>query len=515
MRTLLIVDDEIAIRNSVRIMVERADTQFKHIYECSNGLEALNWLKENKADLILVDMRMPVMDGLELLKNVAEFSKQPKCVILSGYGEFTYASQCMKYGASVYLLKPIHRNELAEALHKAEKELDIEEQYENRINKADSIYKKYVSDEIISMFKGEGNAHKVKELAAETDLRILLGTYFSGVLKRDDKNWMRIHNEFIDKLKSAIAAQNICADIWSSNSEVIIACSGLDALEFLLSSCGNIGTWGVSNKCSGMDDMHKSYIQAKEAVKYAFFYPSSRLIQYKRLENMEKNPGIQKENIKKIANLLYTDKLQEFKTVVNNTLFPSCFIGKEISYLQDTIRLIDKEIFGNMTNTMPQYYTVMKNEIDSVSDPYSHADIYEYCEKLIKFLLETNQYILSFDDTAQHINGINSAISFIHNNYYKDINMANVSNYICRSYSYFSREFKERTGFNFADYLRNYRIEKAKELLATTQIKVIDISSMVGYQNPKNFATAFRSVCGITPKEYRDNFNLQLLSSKY
>ena len=96
-------------------------------------------------------------------------------------------------------------------------------------------------------------------------------------------------------------------------------------------------------------------------------------------------------------------------------------------------------------------------------------------------------------------------MDYIHENYYKDLNMAQVSNYVSMNYSLFSLAFKEYTGVNFVNYLKNMRIREAKRLLVETDLKITDISHKVGYENDKHFMKIFKNICGVSPSDYRKN----------
>ena len=100
---------------------------------------------------------------------------------------------------------------------------------------------------------------------------------------------------------------------------------------------------------------------------------------------------------------------------------------------------------------------------------------------------------------------IREAVDYIHENYYKDLNMAQVSNYVSMNYSLFSLAFKEYTGVNFVNYLKNMRIREAKRLLVETDLKITDISHKVGYENDKHFMKIFKNICGVSPSDYRKN----------
>ena len=112
-------------------------------------------------------------------------------------------------------------------------------------------------------------------------------------------------------------------------------------------------------------------------------------------------------------------------------------------------------------------------------------------------------------DTNRNKQKIQQAVDYIKQNYNKNLNMAVVSNEISMNYSLFSYSFKQYTGSNFVNYLKNLRVEEAKRLLAGTDMRVIEISQEVGYDNEKHFMKIFKSTCGVSPSEYRKNMQLK------
>ena len=129
-----------------------------------------------------------------------------------------------------------------------------------------------------------------------------------------------------------------------------------------------------------------------------------------------------------------------------------------------------------------------------------------------EFISKLKSWMLSFVNCLsdeylydQNKRKIRAALEYIHENYQKDLNMAQVSNYVCMNYSLFSLTFKEYTGVNFVNYLKNIRIKEAKRLLAETDWKVADIGHKVGYENDKHFMKIFKNICGISPSDYRKN----------
>ena len=137
---------------------------------------------------------------------------------------------------------------------------------------------------------------------------------------------------------------------------------------------------------------------------------------------------------------------------------------------------------------------------------YSNIDVYE--REFMNWLLELHDRINSQFDTNKNKQKIQQAVEYIKENYAKDLNMAVVSNYISMNYSLFSYSFKQYTGSNFVNYLKTIRMEEAKKLLVETDMRVIEISQTVGYDNEKHFMKIFKSSCGVSPSEYRKNMKM-------
>jgi YesN/AraC family two-component response regulator len=127
MRRVLLIDDEVKSRMGIRVILQRSDTEFKDISECDDGLQAENLLHRETFDLVITDIKMPNLDGISFIRRAQSLRYKPKFLILSGYQNFSYAAEALKYGVKEYLLKPIGRLELIESVKKIEDELKSEE----------------------------------------------------------------------------------------------------------------------------------------------------------------------------------------------------------------------------------------------------------------------------------------------------------------------------------------------------------------------------------------------------
>ena len=178
-------------------------------------------------------------------------------------------------------------------------------------------------------------------------------------------------------------------------------------------------------------------------------------------------------------------------------------------------RILPEEFEAGITLFLNELEKIYRNLVDEETHQkieechniYQYNNLDEYQDIIMDLVLGLHARINEQPEDNGTQQKIRMAETYIKENYNTDLNMAVVSNYISMNYSLFSYEFKQYTGKNFVNYLKELRIEEAKRLLATTDEKVVEISQMVGYDNEKHFMKIFKSICGVSPSEYRKNMN--------
>ncbi len=166
-----------------------------------------------------------------------------------------------------------------------------------------------------------------------------------------------------------------------------------------------------------------------------------------------------------------------------------------------------KDFFDETAKTYRNILAEKTEETEAVSAVFGedYLDIYE--KKLMDYLLMLQSCILGQFEVNKNRQKIQQAVEYIEKNYASDLNMAVVSNYISMNYSLFSYSFKQYTGSNFVNYLKDIRMKEAKRLLKETDMRIVEISQAVGYENEKHFMKLFKAACGVSPSEYRKNMN--------
>lgn len=488
MKTVLIVEDEKMIRQGIRVMIQRCGVPVENIVECSNGEMALEMLQEQHVDVMFTDIRMPKMDGIQLVAEVQKMSHKPEIVAISGYDDFSYAVEMLRNGVREYILKPVERQKITSIMQKLEEEIADRkkiQQAEQVIGK--SQLRHLLSDEMPKPEEIESLVRKFGESFFPQGYRICVT---GGSLVLEDTPTLICLQDVQD--------QNVCF-------------LAPDELEDLL---GNV-LWqeyaGVSDISHGIAEVRSAYEEALKCRKRAFYRMEHQIgepaqehvadgIRQAAQKQLEETAWMQK------LHLIGTNKTDELTTLWKNLftevrrghIEPDAFAQGMLQFLSDV-----EKVYHNLVDDEVQ------KQISACRKIYQFSGVEAYEEAVMDLVLGMHEKIREQGDDHGVGQKMQQAIAYIQENYNKDLNMAVVSNYISMNYSVFSFEFKNYVGVNFVTYLKELRMKEAKKLLEETDKKVIEISQLVGYENEKHFMKLFKSVCGVSPSEYRKNMRHQ------
>ncbi|MBB6694110.1 response regulator [Cohnella xylanilytica] len=501
-RKLMIVDDETNIRVGLRAMIERQFPDRYDILLAANGAEALGVLSGGDVELLITDIRMPVMDGIELLERLRELPRTPAVVILSGYDDFQYAKAAIHYQAKEYLLKPIVRTELFAVLERLEDELRLNGERDIRAAAAEPE----ASERLAQVLQRENVDEKeVRGLLLEAGLDWLDGEYTVGLLKAPAKA--------ADILAASLERGTASGEAdWVScvvrEGETVVVARDPNLFPGLLARLRSYSLGqpylAHSSRARGMGQLRLAYSQARQASKYfLLMHPESGMIGYDAVRGLDSGCPVPEETIRKISNLIGLGRLPEMKRLLQQALDIRVVSRCEIGYLMAVSRLLNEVVFDRVFRT----YGEESVEILKLYKKAGHVenfdrfhDYYHHVEQLLERL---DEYVAGVRSAHAERADMQKAVDYLHEHYHEDVNMAVVSNYMSLNYTYFSEAFKEFTGESFSAYLRKLRLGKAKELLAKTDLKVYEISARSGFESAKHFTRMFKESEGITPLEYR------------
>lgn len=485
MKTLLIVEDEKMIRQGIKNMIQRSGVPIDVIIECNNGETAWEILQEQQIDVMFTDIRMPKMDGIMLVQEMQKLEQKPLTVVISGYDDFSYAVEMLRMGVKEYILKPVDREQIVSIMHK------LEEEVQERNNEVQT--------------KRQMSLQQLRYLCMTTQM--------------DEKEKKLLQNQYRSQFFNEEYVVCCCncdmEEEESFSSSIYLGTVGEHQIvivenknkEFLLKNELSHYYIGMSKPVIGIEQLQEAYTQAKIMRKIAFA-TGEKVLAFENTFLPQENAQIdetQQKQLDAAVRMLGTERIADVVSILTDMV-------KQMEHKILAIENFEEQIKYFISQTAKNYEQVLKVQEDDIlelQNIYQYQTIQIYIETLKEWVIKFNELISEEFDDYKNKQKIQQAINYIHENFQKDLNMAVVSNYISMNYSLFSFSFKQYTGKNFVTYLKELRIQEAKRLLEKTDMRVIEISQAVGYENEKHFMKTFKVLCGVSPTEYRKSMLLK------
>lgn len=527
MTGLLLVEDEAAIKSKLMQNVAWSDYGFEPVLGASNGLEALEVLERHPIKIMVTDIQMPKMNGIELLKEVKKRGYRLKIIVISGFAEFEYAQESIKLNVSDYLLKPFASRRLLEAVLRLKNELDKEEEEESEKEDLREQLKKNKTDLVDKLLLDLLNGNMVTNIEAQLEflgIKDLIGHVFHvAVLEIPDSQLQEmteeekylINLEFYQQTKRLADANSFRHyTINHHRNQVVLIIVDPDQdlpirLEKILTQTHLALKFGVAcglgRQYRELEDLALSYQEACSALQYRYLYGLNRVFYINDL-----NPDTQAHH--KILNLLQRNRIfDNLKTgadsVIENDLkeiieeMRSAGINSEFSKIAaGNLILLTFTTLNELGYSIGEIFGA---DDDTLADLNRVESLEEMEELLVAFFNRINNHIRQKRTSLNH-QLVEEIRRYLDENFAQDITLSAMANQYKISPGYLSLLFTERTGKNFIDYLTERRIKKAKELLKHSDLKIYEISSAVGYNDSFYFSNCFKKVTGVSPSEYRE-----------
>lgn len=484
---IMLVEDESLLRKALKKTISE-NPGYEICHEAANGISALKYLQNHKVDIIISDIRMPSMDGLELAKRIHDMEISVKIIILSGYSDFEYARHMLKYDAFSYLLKPIVPEELMDTLRLACEKIRQEETGKN-------ILKSHT----FQNFQKEGYAHFTSELPCillnSTNLAACCIDFEKSPEKESLARW-----QF--ELERTLYP---CCCFWlDSYLYLVLDASSPDAdltetiIEIqLYFENQNIATRiGVGLNAASMMEISSSITQARNALHHYHQLPLHEIVYYQRISLLETNSGsypltAEKNLLNAVISLEETD-IHSYITDIQKQLESQ---GTELIYLHLT------ELIFSCKRELSQYGFCLEWE-NLYYSARARVPWEQVLLHLEKILADCHQNLLA-TRASSCTSIIIKARQYISEHATEPLTLDEVANYCYLSKSHFCKIFKNETGETFKSYLNQIRIEMAKNLLETTNLKSYEIAEAIGFDDPSYFNELFKKKWGMTPNRYR------------
>ena len=489
MERILIVDDENRDRKGIRHLIEKYNLPFD-VCEAESGEAALQLLKEQKIDILLTDIRMPFMTGIDLAQQVRTLYPHIKTVIFSAYADFAYAQHAIRIGVDRYLLKPIDVNQFFETMNEL-REKNEDERQSNTVLNFLRLLSEHVTEELRDFFENEALFP-----IALCNFYLLLADSRLRIFDTDSR--------IEEKLKETLGMPFAFINLNEYQSLLLLGEGSFDVREpaekvrGLLAETDRNITVAVSKKIADIDGVYSAYNQVEQALDAKFFGQRGTVVfaepTAKSDDGLEEKIDLLIEEIKTCAEQKDSGGIK----MRIRELFSLIQKNQSISslYVKFLCSLIINYLIGGKSKTY------LPEAQDYLFQIYKIDDIGQIQSLLLK--LADSRY--QADDSAGYGKRmVHHAIEIIHSEYHKEIGLEYVADRLGVSANYLSHVFKQATGEGFLKYVTSYRMNQAKRLLKNETVTVAEVAVKVGYISNSYFCSIFRRYTGQSPAQYREN----------
>lgn len=521
---LLIADDEYWTREKLRNMINWEEYQIAFMKPAENGEEVLSRLQEEEVDILITDINMPFVNGVELVKEVKEKYPQVVVFVVSGYDDFRYVKDTLMAGAINYLLKPVSKIDLVNAVSGALEIIGKQEADRQQILKASSL----IQDRELSLLvekepapfmptivleDGQGMAGCSVMLIKIHELQSYMEDYHY------DMNLLSYHIKH--QLKKITGMENLLIfnHIFRSNEFIIV--TEMDSAEqrraavLILDYFRRDGkspvTVAVSEHTYTMESIHSAYVQSVSVLMARPFSRESTVMfcnqEEKSIRKKVKNRMSQESEMQFRA-LLKSRNSRALQELIMEQIGLAHCTSEEWGYLEvkQTVKRICNLLMDHILQMeQPQLVQEMENLAEMADKTVERLD-----EKLLGEIV--TQLIENVDNAVAELSQeavgsirdmIRQASEYIDKNYFEELTLVSLSEKYNVESSYFSRMFKQETGKNLMLYIAEKRIEKAKEYMSDENINLTEIAFLTGYDDYTYFSRVFKKITGKSPRDYR------------
>ncbi|MRH42793.1 response regulator [Aquibacillus halophilus] len=509
---VFLVDDDRFVRKGLKSIIDWESCGYEVCAEADNGEDALEYIKHHTPDLVVTDIRMPVLDGLQLIKEVSEsLNPKPSFIIISGYSDFKYAQQAVKYGVHDFILKPVDKEEFEKTLQilseKLKREKIMTRARENMIATS-------TLENILTGKQEEPLEHNfLKRLNVSyggplTYLIIEVNKMIVDVSKLQDMIMRKTTTE--EENESLLIrdhGQGSFGLLVSDRKELVysedIELFAEDLQKRMERQLDKEVSVFVGKTVNAPSEIKESYETAKLAAQFKYVKSDKRPIFYQDVENESINYI---ELDQKTHNLLM-EQIEEYNsTTILQTIDEIINEFKTKEFARDAVKTSINRFVHEIVKTIK---TLEGNEQDLSTLPSMlHWSDHPYTLEQIKdmfseFIIEASKLIsqLNKDNVKGNIHKIKR---YIDTNYKKNLTLKQIANHFYMNPVYMGQLFKKTYGVYFKDYFLQVRINEAKKMLRQTDLRIYEIAENVGFSNPDYFVTQFEKTVGATPTKYRN-----------
>ncbi len=526
MLKLMLVDDEANVRSHVLNGIDWNELGYEIVCEAENGKEAYDYFEIYSPDVVITDIKMPFMDGLELTEAILKKNPYTKIIILTGFDEFSYAKKGITLQIEDYILKPISKNELTNLLVKTKNKIEDEKNMRKNVDDLKEYYKKsydLVRKNYLEVMLKGANEKDILSWIDYYSLSIrgeLFCVIYVGIdnKDKDDFESSNLRNMAILRFLDEIRGKMMLGEYFMSENGIFIIQSfeGNNKSSFLKSLdllCANIRqgalkfldeslTIGVGTVVDSLDKIYISKESALNAYDYKMLLGSEKVIFYEDIESRSsKGEPIENIDLRKLATFIRTGRLDDFSAYLEKVYRRIIETG-ETGYMTNSIQIFSvldritgelgvEDLTINELKSKILYHISKQEPLDKIK-----TELISLAEKIVYTTSLKRKYV-----TKDLIGSVKDIVANELEN--PDLSIEIIAEKTHYSPNYLGSIFKKETGMSINAYILELRIEEAKELLINSSFKSTDIAMKTGFSSSTYFAFSFKKAVGISPREYR------------
>ncbi|MBO2942379.1 response regulator [Paenibacillus sp. F411] len=532
---IMVLDDEPIIRQGIIHKITQTGLPVTVIAEAGDGVQGLQLMKSVKPDLILTDIHMPGIDGLEFIRQARLLDSEVQVVIITGFDNFDYAKQAIKYGVANYMVKPLEEEELYATLSSLLERKEAEHQTVQMIQELRSV-----AETSQEAFRQQALTQFLQEedfVAATAELEELArhGAYFTAVVIQLE-SFKVPHQSFGSQEESLLwfAIKNIVTERFLSNSiqgilvhhslrrfELVYVLglrkgqdkagvtSALESISFGIRKYLRLeATIGVGPYQEQITRVQESYREAKQIARNSILHGSSRIYQTPTItstgKEAQRKSFISQEDIRLLEDWLGKWERDKIHKWIERRLGaivqePSSSYVMVEWFCVDLYLFLNKYWLVHADNSKWAIgeLTDLQRELEQTT---AWQDIVDMMNKLVTNMIGLLSHTSNLDGKE-----IMEAVRvYLEQHYAEPIQLSVIAERFFIHPNYFSKRFKEKYGESFVDYLNGLRMKEAARLLVETDLKIREISERVGFEDAAYFGSVFRKRFKMTPGQYRE-----------
>lgn len=511
MLKVLIVDDEPFVREGLKMIIPWNDLGFSICGEGIDGKDGLQKILEQDPDLVLMDIKMPGLYGIDVVKAAREGGHMGKYIMLTGYSDFEYAKTSITLGVSDYILKPIDEDELIAAITKIKQAIEKENSIKKHVENSERVLRQEVLRNLIT---GDDKLEFTDSLLRDFRINMNFDSFQVAIVQYAQIKNEALNKELFESVTEILKTEDN-VEITFVDNKVLLLLKGLKnakaitILEKLHKRLtGSLKTHVIitlGRMVNKKEDIASSYKDSKTLIGILFFFTGTKILSWEHMkdevgvDSVEESQGELSKYIQEIYTYLEVNDTEK----ISDTFKALEAYIKRSRYTPERVKGMYIDIFVELKEKILANYKQLVDIIPTNEEVIGKIYEKENFHELVEYIEEIVTNISGSICNTSSDSVVKRILNYMDKNYSKPLRLESLAELFNYNSAYLGKIFKNYTGENFNAYLDKIRIENAKELLAQNDLKIYEVSERVGFKNKDYFFSKFKKHVGVSPKEYK------------